>query len=165
MTKQEFINKYYAAAVAATAGTGLFAETLLTQLIGESGYNLSELATKFFNFFKNAQRARLSKVDFYMDVTDAGQLTCDVLADSSDVPVNTPLSDNPQSNIVLTTLNPYQVGGGPETIYRLFCDAQAQTIQLSLFLTDEQMAVNSISQSNFQLLNMVMSVRPGGRLI
>jgi len=51
MTKQEFINKYYAAAVAATAGSGLFAETLLTQLIGESGYNLSELATKYFNFF------------------------------------------------------------------------------------------------------------------
>ncbi len=121
--------------------------------------------TKFFNFFKNAQRARLSKVDFYMDVTNAGQLTCDVLADSSDVPVNSPLSDNPQSNIILTTLNPYQVGGGPETIYRLFCDSQGQTLQLSLYLTDEQMAVNAISQSNFQLLNMVMSVRPGGRLI
>ncbi len=123
------------------------------------------ISTKFFNFFKNAQRSRLSKVDFYMDVTDAGQLTCDVLADSSDVPVNTPLSDNPQSNIILTTLNPYQVGGGPETIYRLFCDAQAQTIQLSLYMTDEQMAVNSISRSNFQLLNMVMNVRPGGRLV
>jgi hypothetical protein len=123
------------------------------------------ISTKFFNFFKNAQRARLSKVDFYMDVTNWGQLTCDVLADSSDVPVNTPLSDNPQSNIVLTTLNPYQVGGGPETIYRLFCDAQAQTLQLSLYMTDEQIAVNAIAQSNFQLLNMVFSIRPGGRLV
>ena len=100
-----------------------------------------------------------------MNVTAAGQLTCDVLADSSDVPVNTPLSDNPQSNILLTTLNPYQVGGGPETIFRLFCDSQAQTLQLSLYMTDEQMAVNAISQSDFELLSMVMRIRPGGRLV
>jgi flagellum-specific peptidoglycan hydrolase FlgJ len=51
MTKQEFLTKYYPSAVAATAGSGLFPETLITQLIGESGYNLSELATKYFNFF------------------------------------------------------------------------------------------------------------------
>jgi len=123
------------------------------------------IQTKFFNFFKNASRARLSKVDFYVNTTSAGQVTCDVLADSSDVPVNTPLSDNPQSNIILTTENPYQVGGGPETIYRLFCDAQAQTLQLSLYMSDEQMAVNAINESDFELLNMVMSVRPGGRLV
>ncbi len=123
------------------------------------------IQTKFFNFFQNAQRARLSAIDFYMNVTSGGQLTCDVLADSSDVPVNTPLSDNPQSNVLLTTLNPYQVGGGPETIFRLFCDSQAQTLQLSLYMTDEQMAVNSISQSDFELLSMIMRIRPGGRLV
>jgi hypothetical protein len=123
------------------------------------------IQTKFFNFFQNAQRARLSKIDFYMNTTSSGQLTCDVLADSSDVPVNPPLSDNPQSNVILTTQNPYQVGGGPQTIYRLFCDSQAQTLQLSLFMADEQMAVNSISQSDFELLSMVMYVRPGGRLV
>ena len=51
MTKQEFLQKFYASAVAATAGTGLFPETLLTQLIGESGYVLSNLATLYNNFF------------------------------------------------------------------------------------------------------------------
>jgi len=50
MTKQEFINKYYAAAVAATAGSGLFAQTLITQLIMESGYDLS-FEDKYFNYF------------------------------------------------------------------------------------------------------------------
>jgi hypothetical protein len=123
------------------------------------------IQTKFFNFFQNAQRSRLSKIDFYMNTTASGQLTCDVLADSSDVPVNPPLSDNPQSNVILTTQNPYQVGGGPQTIYRLFCDAQAQTLQLSLFMADEQMAVNAINESDFELLSMVMYVRPGGRLV
>jgi flagellar protein FlgJ len=51
MTKQQLLNIYYPAAVAATAGTGLFPQTLITQLIAESGYKLSKLATSYNNFF------------------------------------------------------------------------------------------------------------------
>lgn len=51
MTKQEFISTYYKDAVQATKGTKLFPETLITQLILESGYNLSNLAKVYNNFF------------------------------------------------------------------------------------------------------------------
>lgn len=51
MTQQNFLNKYYPLAVQATAGTTLLPETLITQLIGESGYNLSKLASGYNNFF------------------------------------------------------------------------------------------------------------------
>lgn len=52
MTQQQsFLNKYYPLAVAATSGTKLFPETLITQLIGESGYKLSKLARDYNNFF------------------------------------------------------------------------------------------------------------------
>lgn len=51
MTKQQLLNAYYPGAVAATANTGLFPQTLISQLIEESGYNLSTLATSYFNFF------------------------------------------------------------------------------------------------------------------
>lgn len=51
MNKQEFLLKYYGDAKKATEGSGLFPETLLTQLIGESGYNLSKLATVYKNYF------------------------------------------------------------------------------------------------------------------
>lgn len=51
MTKQQLLNTYYPDAVAATAGTGLFPQTLISQLILESGYNLSKLATNYNNFF------------------------------------------------------------------------------------------------------------------
>ena len=51
MTKQQLLNTYYPSAVAATAGTGLFPQTLISQLILESGYNLSKLATNYNNFF------------------------------------------------------------------------------------------------------------------
>jgi flagellum-specific peptidoglycan hydrolase FlgJ len=51
MTKQQLLNTYYPAAVKATANTGLFPQTLITQLIEESGYNLSSLALQYNNFF------------------------------------------------------------------------------------------------------------------
>jgi flagellum-specific peptidoglycan hydrolase FlgJ len=51
MTQQQFLDKYYPLAVQATAGTTLLPATLITQLIGESGYTLSKLASDYNNFF------------------------------------------------------------------------------------------------------------------
>lgn len=124
-----------------------------------------EIDTKFFNFFQNDQGMRLSKIDFYVDRTSSGQFTVDVLADSSDVPVNTPLSDNPLQNVVLTTANQYQVGGGAQTIYRLYCDAVAQTIQLSMYFSDQQMAVNAINRCDVEILSLIISATARGRII
>lgn len=124
-----------------------------------------EIDTKYFNFFKNDQRARVSKIDFYVDRTSSGQFTVDVLADSSDVPVNTPLSDNPQQNVVLTTANQYQVGLGAETIYRLYCDAIGQSLQLSMYFSDQQMAITAINRCDVEVLALMFSVRAGGRVV
>ena len=124
-----------------------------------------DIQTKFFNFFKTDKRARLSKIDFYVDSTTNGQFEVNVLADSSNDKINKPLIDNPQSNIVLTSINQYQVGQGDETIYRLYCDAIAQTIQLQITLNDYQLATNNIARSDIQLLAMIFTMRQGGRLI
>jgi hypothetical protein len=124
-----------------------------------------DIQSKIFNFFNDDQRSRLSKIDFYVDLTDTGQFTCNVFADSSNDPVNTPLKDNPQSNVVLTSLNPYQIGDGDETIYRLYADCIAQTLQLQLTYSDAQMAVNSINQADIQILAMMFTLRRGGRLV
>ena len=124
-----------------------------------------DIQTKLFNFFNDDQRARLSKIDFYVDSTTNGQFTCNVFADSSNVPINKPLSDNPLSNIVMTSPNPYQIGQGDETIYRLFCDASAQTLQLQLTYSDAQMAVSAITRSDIELLAMMFTLRRGGRLV
>ena len=124
-----------------------------------------KIKTKYFNFFNNNSSARLSKIDFYMKKTMSGQFTVDVLADSDNIPVNTPLADNPQSNVVLTSVQPYQVGSGEDVIYRLYANAVAQTLQLQMSLSDEQMAVNPINRSDIELLALTFSLRGGGRLI
>ncbi len=81
------------------------------------------------------------------------------------VPVNTPLLDNPQQNVVLTTSNQYQVGSGAETVYRLYCDAVAQTVQLSMYFSDQQMAVTAINRCDVELLAMIISATVKGRII
>ena len=123
------------------------------------------IQTKFFNFFNDDQRSRLSKIDFYVNSTANGQFTCNVFADSTNIAANTPLSDNPQSNVVVTSTNPYQIGVGTETIFRLYADVLAQTVQLQLTLSDAQMATNCINSSDIELLAMMFSLRRGGRLV
>jgi hypothetical protein len=124
-----------------------------------------DIQTKIFNFFNEDAGTRLGYIDFYTNRSDDGQFTCNVFGDSSNVPINTPLSDNPQSNVVLTTKNPYQIATGDQTIYRLFADANAQTLQLQLTLSDQQMAVDAINDEDIEILAMMFTIRDKGRLV
>lgn len=124
-----------------------------------------DIQTKIFNFFNDDKRARLSQIDFYMDKTDNGQFVCNVFADSSNVIANEPLVENLQSNVVLTSVNPFQIGSGLETIYRLYPNVSAQTIQLQFTMNDNQIAVDSINSADFELLSMMIKMRRGGRLV
>lgn len=124
-----------------------------------------DMQTKIFNFLQQDQSVRLSWIDFYVDATEKGEFTCNVFADSSNVIVNTPLSDNPRSNVVETSPSPYQDGLGEQTVYRLYSDVASQTVQLQLMLTDQQMAVPVIADSNIEILAMNFKIRKGGRLV
>jgi hypothetical protein len=127
-----------------------------------SNFNMS---SKIFNFLGQDKRSRLSRIDFYTNTTNNGEFQVDILADSSNQIVNSPLSDNLRSNIVKTTLNPYQFGDGPQTMYRLYSNAVGQTLQFNLGLSDQQMAVPTIAGSGLEILALNVSLRPGGRLV
>lgn len=124
-----------------------------------------DIVTTIFNFLPEDKRSRLSYIDFYFDTTSDGEFTCNVFSDSGNTVINQPLSDNPRSNVVQTSLNPYQFGNGEETIFRLYADAIAQTIQCQFTLSDQQQAVNVISESELELLGMNFFIRKGGRLV
>jgi len=124
-----------------------------------------DIQTKIFNFFQDDKRARLSKIDFYLDTATNGQFTCNIFGDSTSQVINTPLSDNPQSNVVLTNPNPYQVGQGDETLFRLYCDCVAQTLQVQLTYSDQQLAVNPYNRADIEILALIFSMRRGGRLV
>lgn len=141
----------------------------LTGIYGGSGLITKisniDIQTKIFNFFQNDMGSRLSKIDFYVNLTDNGQFTCNVFADSGNLIANTPLKDNLQSNVVLTSKNPYQIGSGDQTIYRLFADVTAQTVQLDLTMSDQQMAVDVINEEAIEIIAMMISMKSRTRLI
>jgi len=124
-----------------------------------------DIQSKIFNFFNEDAGTRMSKIDFYTNLTANGQFEVNILGDSSNIPVNRPLPDNLQSNVVLTSKNTYQVGSGSETIFRLFCDAICQTVQMQIDLNDRQMAVSAINDQNIELVAMIFSIRDKGRII
>lgn len=124
-----------------------------------------DIQSKIFNFFGGDSGTRLKMIDFYTDLTEAGQFTVDILGDSSNIPMNKPLADNPQSNVVLTSKNPYQVGSGDQTIFRLWAHASSQTYQIKMYLSDRQMAVDAINDEDFELLAMMVSVSDRGRIV
>lgn len=124
-----------------------------------------DIQSKIFNFFNDDKRCRLSQIDFYVSKTQNGQFTCNVFPDSSDIPGNKPLADNLQSNVVVTQMNPYQIGAGDQTIYRLFADVIAQTFQLQFNLSDRQMAIDVYNSSNIEITALMIKVRKGGRLV
>ena len=131
------------------------------EIIRISNYNIQ---SKLFNFFPQNQRSRLSYIDFYVNATSNGEFTCNILGDSSNEILNLPFEDNPFSNVVQTSINPIQIGEGTETIYRLYCDAIAQTIQFQFTMADYQQAVDVINSSDLEILALMVSARPGGRL-
>lgn len=131
------------------------------EIIRISNYDIQ---SKFFNFFPQDQRSRLSKIDFYVNSTSNGEFTCNVFGDSSNEILNTPFDDNPFSNIVQTSTNPNQIGQGSETIFRLYCDAIAQTIQLQFTMSDYQQAVDVINSADMEILALMVTAKPGSRL-
>ena len=124
-----------------------------------------QIQTKIFNFLEKDQRARLNRIDFYVNTTTTGEFQADVYADSSNQIINSPLSDNLRSNIVKTSKNPYQVGDGVQTIFRLYAQAQAQTVQVNMGLNDSQIAVPVIASSDVEVLAMNFTLRTAGRLV
>jgi hypothetical protein len=127
------------------------------------------LVSKLFNFFKDDKRSRLSKVDFYTTLTQSGQLTCNIYGDSTDEIINQPLPDNLESNVVMTSQNTVypnnQIYGGQENIFRLYCDATAETLQFELLMSDQQMSSTSINSSGFELNSLMVTLKRGGRLV
>ncbi len=126
--------------------------------------------SKVFNFFQDDKKAKLSYIDFYTNLSQFGQFTCNVLGDTSNYVVNTPLPDNLQSNIVMTSNNPFQptwpqqVPGGDQFIFRLYCDTLTRVLQLQLTFSDQQMAVDTLNSSSLEVLSMIINMRKAGRL-
>jgi|GEM_PF-889896 len=121
--------------------------------------------SKFFNFFQIGQKARLSRIDFYVNTTFFGEFTANIYADANtSEPVNIPFPENLRMNVVSTNPQPNSMPDASQRIYRLFCECTAQTYQLGMEMSDQQLAHPIINQSEIEIPAWIFWARPGGRI-
>lgn len=124
-----------------------------------------DMLTKQFNpYMKEGRNVYLSKVDFMVDSTEEGEISIDFLT-------STATSDQSltQSGIdlgmllgngVLTTI-PYNAAEEQQDQlwHPVYFPAEGMTVQLRIYLSDEQMADIAIVQAAFQLHLMVLNTQ------
>lgn len=114
-----------------------------------------DIYSKQFNFYiDQARNAQIQKIDFHVDKTDNGAITIAFL------PSATNLQLDPQ--ILETfpyTLYPYEFQAA-RLWHPVYFSADAEFIQLRIYLNDNQMIDSDISFSDFQMHAMAIFTQP-----
>lgn len=165
------LNGYRVSSVSSSSVFSIINETILQNLQLLNTYtgggtiarvSKIDILTKQFNFYIDSDRnSYIQKVDFLVDRTDLGELSVDYLLGSSD-----------QGNTQNSTLNGSIVGTGvletrPYDLYPqeltqerlwhpVYFQADANGIQLRIYLSDAQLANLGIAQSGFELHAMTI---------
>lgn len=125
-----------------------------------------DFKTKQFNFYaQQGRNAYISKVDFLVDRTDAGQCTVDFLISSSDQDM---LSQSSSTGALIGTsiletspytLVPYEAQQS-QLWHPVYFLADGEYIQLHFYLSDTQATNVNIVESDFQLHALIFSAVP-----
>jgi hypothetical protein len=116
------------------------------------------------------QKFRMPYIDFFLDKTDAGEVSVDYFIDSA---VGPSIQSQSPSNVLLgsNTLftkpeNDSTFGNNQVRIWhRYFLQSQGMMIQIRIYMTDDQMRDTSISEASFQMNGLILYVQPEGRII
>lgn len=113
--------------------------------------------TKRFNMLKDmGSQTRISYIDVLLDRTTAGEMTFDLFLDAE---VSTPS---------VSRIMPTYHESGPDGDYqwhRLLVNSTAQTLQLKIYMSDDQMEDETIAASEFVVHGMIIWVKGAGRTI
>lgn len=125
-----------------------------------------DMRTKQFNFYvKDGRNFTVQRVDFQVDRTSNGQITVDQMPSSTDLSLIEEgiFSDAILGNGVLETFA-YPDIPLEQMQHRLwhpvYMQAQGEFIQLRIYLNDEQMRIENIVNSPFEMHAMLFYVQP-----
>lgn len=115
-------------------------------------YNFT-ITTNLINpYFKQGKRVRLGYYDLYVTSTDAGAITLKNYTDDDD-----------QDPWIIKTVNLADLVQNSKYV-RVFLGMIARQHQITLTLSDEQLASASIGSSDFNLQGIIFHTRDGGRI-
>ena len=122
------------------------------------------ITTKEYNFYASKGRnAYVSKVDFLVDKTDAGQIDVDYFISTS---LNSMISSGTGSLLGTTTLDTFPYPSIPfeadasRLWHPVYFQADGECVQLNIAMNDEQLRDVDIREADFQLHAMVFYAQP-----
>jgi len=125
-----------------------------------------DIKTKQYNFYlKEGRNAYVSKVDFFVTKTSEGSITIDSFPSSSEVS----LTEEGQATGALLGTNiletsPYSTvpleNAQSRVWHPVYLQSEGETIQLRIYLSDDQLQDTSIAWSDFQLNAMTFYAMP-----
>lgn len=116
-------------------------------------------------------------IDFLIDRTENGEVSLNYFIDfNNDEPIQDQVTVDPLndvnntllgSNVLLTRPEDSALGQPSQQRiwHRYFMQTEGQTIQIKIFLNDEQMRDKQISQSDFQIDGIILYITEQGRII
>lgn len=124
--------------------------------------NFSIKTKTFAPFYEEGKQGRFGYVDFLIDRTDSGQVTCNVLVNESSISASLQGSPNLGSNVLLTspenlTLVPSQIFQ-TKIWHRFFVQSIAQNFQIELNFSNLQMSDSTLLINNNDLVIHAMTL-------
>ena len=134
--------------------------------------NINVVTKQFTPFWANSKRFRLVKMELLLDRTSSGEVTGNIFVDTSQSYSITDESTNSSilgSNVILTRPETPLYGPGQlvqsQIWHRMFPSAEGETFQIQLTLSDAQMSVLDLSESDITLHGMVFHFKPAGAFL
>lgn len=120
----------------------------------DNGTNFGfDIRTKQFNpYIAQGMRCRLQYVDLYCTSSEGGEVTVEFY-----------INDDIETPVMTRTVLTSRVGE-QSTYTRVYCGIYANLVQIRIYLTDAQIADDTIGNANFELQGLVIWTRPGGRI-
>jgi hypothetical protein len=128
------------------------------------------ILTKDYNFYKEkAQSFFVAQVDFNVDTTESGEISVEYSTASSKTSISQAAMVN-GSMLGSTTLSTHAYALVPleasqsQVWHPVYLQAEGNSVQLRLYLSDDQMLMANVRESDFQLNMMIFYTQSSGRL-
>ncbi len=124
------------------------------------------ILSKEWNPYKNNNRAfQLSRIDFAVKKTDAGQVTIEYYPSHSQEPLYQKAKSNGSalgtSVLETTPYALYPLEAEQRLLWHsVFFNAEGDTVQIRIYLSDDQMLDSTISESDFVLEGLILYTQP-----
>ncbi len=121
--------------------------------------------SKKFNLLQVGSKNFLGHVDFLADVTEDGEVACQIFTDYVD---SAPINDNNDdffNTVFSTQAEQFSQPDKSKEWHRFYCTTNAQFFEYNLMLNERQMFTPAIVNSNVQIDSMIIWSEGGGRLV